>query len=221
MSAAALPTVAAPAVAAQTAPTVAASAVTTPLITTMAAQPVTYLSSQGQVTYAQTPVTLPSTLPSTTSYVYNYAAPVQTVVVGSTAAYFPGSVQAAWDNHFKAFGDQDLDKIMLDYDETSVARVYNNADGKKVEFTGLTAIRGMFEQLFKDLPDLKTLEAPIIDVDAAGNQVFLVWKCPGCGFDTATDTFIFGPDFKIKRQNIVITKKSEPKVVKKTKKGCW
>lgn len=221
MSAAALPTVDAPAVAAQTVPAVAASAVTAPFVTTMAAQPITYLSPQSQVTYAQTPVTLPSTASYVYNYGTNYGAPVQTVVVGGTAAYFPGSIQAAWDNHFKAFGDQDLDKIMLDYDETSVARVYNNADGKKDEFAGLTAIRGMFEQLFKDLPDLATLEAPIVDVDAAGNQVFLVWKCPGCGFDTATDTFIFGPNFKIKRQNIVITKKAEPKVVKKTKKGCW
>jgi len=47
----------------------------------------------------------------------------------------------------------------------------------------------------------------VVTVEEANQQVFLVWKCPGCGYDTATDTFILGFDFKITRQNIVVTKK--------------
>merc|ERR1712176_585177 len=125
-------------------------------------------------------------------------------------AYEPSNVADAWQNHFDAFGAQDVEKIALDYDDTSRVTVYNNVDGSKSVFTGLEEIKGMFTGLFKDLSDLSTLAAPVIDVDETpgkGGQVFLVWKCPGCGYDTATDTFIFGSDLKIKFQNIVVTKK--------------
>eukprot|EP00746_Dinoflagellata_sp_MGD_P022869 gnl/MRDRNA2_/MRDRNA2_153539_c0_seq1.p1 gnl/MRDRNA2_/MRDRNA2_153539_c0~~gnl/MRDRNA2_/MRDRNA2_153539_c0_seq1.p1 ORF type:complete len:237 (+),score=46.12 gnl/MRDRNA2_/MRDRNA2_153539_c0_seq1:84-794(+) len=125
-------------------------------------------------------------------------------------AYSPSSVTDAWKNHFDAFGAQDIDKIALDYDETSRVTVYNNVDESKSVFKGVEEIKGMFKSLFADLSDLSTLAAPVIDVDEApgkGGQVFLVWKCPGCGYDTATDTFIFGSDLKIKFQNIVVTKK--------------
>eukprot|EP00401_Gymnodinium_catenatum_P069174 CAMPEP_0117457316 /NCGR_PEP_ID=MMETSP0784-20121206/332_1 /TAXON_ID=39447 /ORGANISM="" /LENGTH=175 /DNA_ID=CAMNT_0005250759 /DNA_START=114 /DNA_END=641 /DNA_ORIENTATION=- len=131
-------------------------------------------------------------------------------VAGGVRAYAPASVADAWQNHFEAFGAQDVEKIMLDYDDTSRVTVYNNADGSKSVFTGVAEIKRMFEGLFADLSDLATLEAPVIDVDEVqehGGQVFLVWKCPGCGYDTATDTFIFGADKKIKFQNIVVTKK--------------
>mmetsp|Transcript_96684 Transcript_96684/g.216582 ORF Transcript_96684/g.216582 Transcript_96684/m.216582 type:complete len:191 (-) Transcript_96684:116-688(-) len=134
----------------------------------------------------------------------------QARAAGVARAYSPASVADAWQNHFDAFGAQDVENIMLDYDETSRVTVYNNVDGSKSVFKGPAEVQGMFEGLFKDLSDLATLEAPVIDVDEVegkGGQVFLVWKCPGCGFDTATDTFIFGADLKIKFQNIVVTKK--------------
>lgn len=171
---------------------------------------------QSPVVSSPTPATY--VLPSTAGAV---AGVVQPMTFAGTG-YFPRSVQEAWDNHFDAFGKQDVEKIMLDYDQTSIAKVYNNADGSKKEYTGLPGIRDMFTQLFEDLPDLKTLEAPVVEVDEPGKTVFLIWKCPGCGFNTATDTFVFGPDFKIKRQNIVVTKEAaiktkEPK--EKTKKS--
>eukprot|EP00747_Dinoflagellata_sp_TGD_P165945 gnl/TRDRNA2_/TRDRNA2_188007_c0_seq1.p1 gnl/TRDRNA2_/TRDRNA2_188007_c0~~gnl/TRDRNA2_/TRDRNA2_188007_c0_seq1.p1 ORF type:complete len:280 (-),score=54.23 gnl/TRDRNA2_/TRDRNA2_188007_c0_seq1:74-913(-) len=122
--------------------------------------------------------------------------------------YVPTSVTMAWNNHFEAFGAQNLEQIMLDYDESSVVRLFNNSDESKNEFVGMQAIADMFAGLFADLSNLDTLDAPVIDVDEEFQQVFLVWKCPGCGYKTATDTFIFGPDFKIKRQNIVVTKGS-------------
>jgi len=121
--------------------------------------------------------------------------------------YKPKSVQEAWDNHFAAFGAQDVDKILLDYDDNSVARVYNNVTQETTYFKGTDKIREMFVGLFGDLSDLSTLAAPVVDVEEDAGQVFLVWKCPGVGFETATDTFIFGKDYKIKRQNIVVTKK--------------
>merc|ERR1719382_552674 len=136
------------------------------------------------------------------------------VVHGSSGAggeaVLPTSVQAAWDNHFSAFGKQDLDKIMLDYDETSVVRVWDNSMGQKTEYRGMAQVREMFSCLFADLSDLSTLKAPVVEVEEDMRHVFLVGECPGCGYNTATDTFLFGPDLKIKRQNIVITKVPKP-----------
>mmetsp|Transcript_67275 Transcript_67275/g.82434 ORF Transcript_67275/g.82434 Transcript_67275/m.82434 type:complete len:176 (-) Transcript_67275:14-541(-) len=175
------------------------------------------------MTYAQSPVV---SSPSPVAYSVPTQPPVAGVpmagVPTATGSYFPKSVQEAWDNHFDAFGKQDLEKIMLDYDQSSIAKVYNNADASKKEFTGLAGIRDMFTHLFEDLHDLKTLEAPVVEVDEPGKTVFLVWKCPGCGFTTATDTFVFGPDFKIKRQNIVITKEAAKAKEKVKKSGmCY
>jgi len=124
------------------------------------------------------------------------------------SGYKPKNVQEAWDNHFAAFGAQDVDKILLDYDDSSVARVHNNVTGETNKFEGAKGIREMFVGLFADLKDLATLQAPVVEVEEDAKQVFLIWKCPGCGYDTATDTFIFGNDFKIRRQNIVVTKKA-------------
>lgn len=140
--------------------------------------------------------------------IYEHVGPLKSVP--QKPRYLPKTVQEAWDNHFSAFGEQNLDKIMLDYDEKSVTRVWNNVTGKKDEFVGVAAIRSCFAGLFKDLSDLKTLEAPVVDVDEEGRQVFLVWKCPGCNYETATDTFIYKQyrgAMKISRQNIVVTKK--------------
>merc|ERR1711966_258133 len=128
--------------------------------------------------------------------------------VTTLRAYAPASVADAWANHLDAFEHQDIEKIMLDYDETSRVTIYNNADGSKMVYKGLAQVQGMFEELFDGLSDPSTLEAPVIDVDdifGGGGTVFLVWKCPGCGFETATDTFIFGPDKKVKIQNLVVT----------------
>jgi hypothetical protein len=128
------------------------------------------------------------------------------------AAYSPSSVQDAWNNHFEAFGKQDVEKILLDYDESSVLRVYDHTSETKTVYKGLDGVRECFKGLFGDLSDLSTLAAPEIDVDEVagkGGQVFLIWKCPGCGFKSVTDTFIFGSDFKIKFQNVVCTKEGK------------
>ena len=63
--------------------------------------------------------------------------------------------------------------------------------------------------------------AEVADVDEVGKTVFLVWECPGCGYYTATDTFVFGPDNKIKRQNIVVTKGAPEKSKKSKKKKSY
>mmetsp|Transcript_23360 Transcript_23360/g.65135 ORF Transcript_23360/g.65135 Transcript_23360/m.65135 type:complete len:223 (-) Transcript_23360:151-819(-) len=133
------------------------------------------------------------------------------------------SVQEAWDNHFEAFRKQDLEKIMKDYTEESVVRVYSSTDMKKTEFRGTAQIREMFVGLFRDLYDLKTLDAPVIDVESTPGQVFSVWMCPGCGYETTTDTFIFDSANHIIRQNTVVTKRAlAGKKMKKNskKKGC-
>ena len=121
-----------------------------------------------------------------------------------------GPVQASWDNHFAAFGAQDVDKILLDYTEKSTIKVYNQVTDELTEFKGLKAVRECFTGLFSDLSDLSGLAAPAIRVEEAtegkAGMVFLVWRCPSSEYNHATDTFLFDKDGKIAKQNVVIMK---------------
>lgn len=180
-----------------------------------AAAPVTYAAAP-TVTYSQAPVSYTvqggasqfGAAYTTTNYQLPSAPSMVAYPSAAASSYFPMSVQQAWDNHFGAFGAKSLDKIMLDYDETSIVRVYENQTGKLTEYVGTARIREFFANTFAMLPDMTTLEAPVSIVDDEHRQVFLVWKCPGCGVNWANDTFIFGPDFKIKRQNVVLDGKA-------------
>mmetsp|Transcript_24315 Transcript_24315/g.36477 ORF Transcript_24315/g.36477 Transcript_24315/m.36477 type:complete len:141 (+) Transcript_24315:33-455(+) len=120
----------------------------------------------------------------------------------SMSSYAPKTVQEAWDNHFQAFGGQDVQKILLDYNDKSKVTYYNATEKTKAIFEGEKQIGEMFTGLFKDLSDLNTLEAPEIDVCEDSKTVFLVWACPGCGYEKITDTFVFDDEFKISRQFI-------------------
>ena len=119
-------------------------------------------------------------------------------------------VQPAWDNHFAAFGGQDVDKVLKDYTEASVIKVYDQITGELTEFKGLKGVKDLFTGLFKDMPDLSGLAAPAIRVEEAtedkAGMVFLVWRCPSSGYNHATDTFLFDKDGKIAKQNVVIMK---------------
>lgn len=123
-----------------------------------------------------------------------------------TASYSPSTVAEAWDNHFTAFGAQDLDKIMLDYTEESVLKCFDSTTEKLDVFTGTAEIRGFFDGLFKQLSDLSTLAAPVVDAtEGPMKQVYLIWSCPGSGVKFAHDSFYYNDKFQITRQNIGYT----------------
>lgn len=137
----------------------------------------------------------------------------------AAALYNPQSVAEAWQNHFEAFGSQDLDKIMLDYDEESVLQIYNDGGkdgilkGHLQEFVGVEAIREFFAQLFKALTSSPTLAVPefsggdanpvVEGGDVSTANVFLIWSAVPQGIIKATDSFMWKEGFKIKKQNIV------------------
>jgi len=149
-----------------------------------------------------------------------------------TLASTPTPLEAGWANHFDAFGmgvdagdDAEarkaaLDKIMDDYTNDSVVRLYDHSvDGtpeQKLSTFGpndLPAIRAMFAGLFPALngcaqgSEDDKLQAQV-DLDEAGKQVFLVWSCSSASFNRATDTFIFDDNGVIINQNIVVAKTS-------------
>jgi len=162
-----------------------------PQATYMSASP-TY-SAYTQVSQAQAP----QQLPQAASMVY---------YPGMAQSYFPTSVQAAWEHHYNAHHEQNLDKLMLDYDETSIIRVYINGTGEKREYRGTAQIREFFQGMFGEMQNRSDARVLVTDIDEEARSVFFVWECPASGFRTATDTCVFGPDFKIKRQNKVYTK---------------
>jgi len=130
-----------------------------------------------------------------------------------------------WENHFEAFGEgvaaQDaenttdgnnaaLDKIMQDYDENSVIRLYEyGADTPSSTHSGMTAIRALFNNFFPMLKGCNGAAADqlksAVEFDQGGSNVFLVWKCDATGYYSATDTFIFEGGI-IRNQNIVVGK---------------
>ena len=144
-------------------------------------------------------------LRATDTFIFNSAGKItrQHVVVH----YAP--VQKSWDNHFAAFGGQDVERILLDYTEQSVITVYNQVDGSNTVFRGLAGVRTCFEGLFSTLYDTSDLAAPVITVSEATSHepgsVLLIWRAPASGYSQATDTFIFDSDSKIFRQNVVVS----------------
>lgn len=148
----------------------------------------------------------------------------------SGSGYSPGSVGAAWNNHFVAFGGKDLDKIMLDYDAGSTVWLFDDKCGKTeaagdpppaktvglTKYNGKDAIRAMFDGLFKRLtPGEVTKVGPwrreptVMEGDGQKGNVFLTWRTTGLTgkdkLDFATDTFTFQTNRKIAQQNIVVT----------------
>ncbi|CAM9961291.1 unnamed protein product [Choristocarpus tenellus] len=129
-------------------------------------------------------------------------------------AYAPENLAAAWDNHFSAFGAQDVDKILLDYDDNSKITTWNLVTDEKEVYEGVEGARTLFEGLFKALPDLSDLGAPLIELEECvpgmplvdpqetTKTVFLIWRCPASGILDAVDNFIFNDDLKIHRQTV-------------------
>eukprot|EP01065_Artemidia_motanka_P025743 TRINITY_DN30708_c0_g1_i1.p2 TRINITY_DN30708_c0_g1~~TRINITY_DN30708_c0_g1_i1.p2 ORF type:complete len:370 (+),score=121.17 TRINITY_DN30708_c0_g1_i1:58-1167(+) len=127
------------------------------------------------------------------------------------AEYKATSVQEAWDNHFGAFGEHDLDRILLDYNDESLIKVYTQETGELRQYKGVGQIRELFSGLFQALdraPDIRTQMDPVVEeVDACGGfgHVFLLWEARSRGFENVTDTFVFDSNYTIIRQNVVVS----------------
>lgn len=119
---------------------------------------------------------------------------------------YPGTQSAAWNNHFDAFGAQDVAKIGIDYNDASVLQVHwqcgNNGAGNTFEYYGREMIEGFFAELFADLYDTSTLAVHYLEEYDGG--VFLVWSNAGTGYTQVTDTFVFSDEYAILQQNIVV-----------------
>ena len=105
---------------------------------------------------------------------------------------------------FAAFGGQNVDQIMEDYDDSSTLVIYDFTAPAGEELSvnvGLDAIRGVFTGLFGALNNYDQLSAPVVDTstddDFEGPNTFLVWNCPGCNdanyaaYSLVTDTFTY------------------------------
>ena len=78
--------------------------------------------------------------------------------------YKAATVEAAWDNHFAAFGSQDVTRIMQDYTEKSVLKAFDHTTGMLLTAKGLAQITQFFVDLFEVLSDPSALAAPVIRI---------------------------------------------------------
>jgi len=117
------------------------------------------------------------------------------------------AIYQVWENHFSAFGEQDIDKIMKDYDEKSVVYVWDHRDNSYCTrvYTGYNEIRDMFLNLFSILKNLDTLKVNLTEIVDERSVVFLEWECKGCGITKANDIFIFNKETnKFSHQSISV-----------------
>lgn len=119
--------------------------------------------------------------------------------------YTPTCMQAVWANHSSGVGAQSLAQVMLDYTEASVLETFDHTTGERGSFVGVAQIAFFYEGLFRIMADSSTFAAPVEEVIEHPKQVFLVWSCPSSGVVSASETFLYGDDFKISRQNFTVT----------------
>ena len=99
-------------------------------------------------------------------------------MAGTSDAVALAGTQAAWDNHFSAFGAQDLDEIMLDYTDASILNSYEYCSGVLTTAVGLSEIRSFFDGLFTTLSDTSDLAAPVIKVTGVNSRC--AQRCGEC-----------------------------------------
>ena len=107
-----------------------------------------------------------------------------------------GPVQASWDNHFAAFGGQDVDKILKDYTDAKrfVIKVYDQITGELAEFKGLKGVKELFTGLFKDLHDTSGLAAPAIRVEERGASEGIAGRRSSCAYVALPDAGLHARD---------------------------
>jgi len=125
-----------------------------------------------------------------------------------------GPIASGWQNHFDAFGAQDTEKILADYTEQSVIRVWDWTTATYSESKGLAAIKALFNGLFVAITAAKFGEDAGIGlpdefprVEVGKKSVFLVWR--SYSHVQATDSFLFDDEGKITVQTIVVSTKEE------------
>jgi len=125
-----------------------------------------------------------------------------------------GPIASGWQNHFKAFGAQDTPKILADYTEQSVIRVWDWTTATYSESKGLAAIEALFNGLWVAITAAEVGGDPGIGlpdefprVEVGKKSVFLVWR--SYSHVQATDSFLFDDKGKITVQTIVVSTKVE------------
>ena len=103
-------------------------------------------------------------------------------------------------NHLVAFGNNNLDDILLDYTEESEILTIDGT------IKGLGAIRNFFEGMFIEIPTGCEFEMKRKTV--TGNVAYIVWSSKSDVADIAlgSDTFVF-EDGKIKTHTVVVNKR--------------
>lgn len=114
--------------------------------------------------------------------------------------YAPTNSLEVWKNHNDGVVERDVDKLMLDYDDNSVVRVFDfaNPTNPPSTFTGPDEIKALLEGFLPNL-DEGCFEVPVVQQEP--DMTLIAWEVPCNGFPWATDTFIYR-DNKIRLHDI-------------------
>jgi len=134
---------------------------------------------------------------------------IASVSAVSVSGYEPMNVQEAWDNHVAAFGEQNVTKMLMDYNNESIVVTYEQTKDEKNTYHGIDEISSFFMELFHTLSNLSDVSIPVMDVNEEKKTVFLIWSNPASGIIDSTDTFVFNRENKISLQSMVFKTESD------------
>ena len=112
------------------------------------------------------------------------------------------TTQEVFDRHVASFGERDVQKVLEDYTDESLAIVNGEV------FEGLDGIATFFSQLFAELP--ADCQFDVTSCVVKGPWVYITWNAESdtVVYEFATDTFVV-EDSKIVLQTIGAVKRSK------------
>jgi len=140
----------------------------------------------------------------------HYVAPVAPVVAKGVAEApgVSGAVHKSIAHHNEAFAALDVDKILLDFTEDSILRIFNQADGSFKSFKGLAELRVGFTGLLKKFTNMSDVTVPVSIIEESSHQApgggFTAGSNKASGFRFFSDVFVADANGKLFRQNAFI-----------------
>lgn len=125
-------------------------------------------------------------------------------VAESGAGARASSVQDAWGNHLEAFMQRNAKKLLRDYDAKSVVACVDASVRQKTSYEGQDGAEKCYSFIWERMAESARVEIQLLQVDEEARTVFFCWRCAGSGFEAATTTLIFSPEFRVIRQTILL-----------------
>jgi len=119
-----------------------------------------------------------------------------------------GPLHKSLAHHNEAFGALDVNKILLDFTNSSVLKIFNEADGSLETWTGLAELHTGFTGLLSKFTDMSDVTVPVSIIEENTPQgpgmAYTAGSNKASGFEFFHDVFVADVDGKLFRQDAFI-----------------